>query len=852
VYRSSHLARAAIFVALAAGLGFAGAVLPNVELVTVTIFLGGAATGPWAGAAIGVAAELLVSGLNPLGPALPLVFAAQLVGMAVVGLAGGLVGRRLLRVTATYRAVLLGGLGLLLALFFDVLTNLALGIHLGPVRATLAGGLVFSVVHIVSNTFVFAVLGTGGLRVLAEMGSRGGMAAVLLLGLAAGAGPRAAVAAPPPGPPPPHALADSLAPPPPDSLAPPPPDSLAAPPSAIHLGESVPDSLRVPIRGPLSGERRAVVPADRPPWMQLRAIGDTLVVGRYETDRIGAHTATDVLSRLPAVHAAEPTFASPVGALAVAGSFAWPELRADDWSLRTPRLEGRDLSRLLLDRLGPGLGFVPLAGPGELRTIDAPVRGGESPSVRLAPAEPPGDSAASRFAVETGGYGLAAAGITFADQDGRFSWGFGADNARTGRTGAIEHAATRLTMLDAAWAAGFARIALSLRNGEIPVQWKDGRETNRFDQGAALAMIAGDTLGPAWGLRVTGRDDRLSGDEFPGIEFKRKGLLVEANGWARPGRPFWWRASGEQDWFAVRYPGGIYDPHVSRAVGEAGVRLGRAGAAGPGAMGQRLLLDVAGSLRVSDRHAPSAGGHAELEIALPEDIRIGIGGGRVHLAPTYDQEVLVPRNPEATPERHDTYGLRATREGRLTLGLEALSREIAHQPFVSEDASGEPWPQFRFVERRTRHLEVRAAFSARGGPLGLEVGVWGSRLFADEDFGDAALFRNGIAPFVPEALGRAFASLRWSWFGGNFVVHPRVEFLAVGERGDFAGERLPGYGRLDVSVVGIVAEDVDLELWTRNLLDQRYDLAVIEPLSGDPYVDSGRAAAFVFRWRFLN
>jgi hypothetical protein len=173
VYRSSLVARAALFIALATGLGFAGAILPNVELVTITIFLGGAATGPLVGAAIGVAAELLVSGLNPLGPALPLVVAAQLGGMAVAGLAGGLLGRHLLRLSAIHRVTLLGALGLVITLCFDLLTNLALGVHLGPIRATVVGGLVFSGVHIVANVFVFAVLGAGGLRVLADLGILG-------------------------------------------------------------------------------------------------------------------------------------------------------------------------------------------------------------------------------------------------------------------------------------------------------------------------------------------------------------------------------------------------------------------------------------------------------------------------------------------------------------------------------------------------------------------------------------------------------------------------------------------------------------------------------------------------------
>lgn len=672
-------------------------------------------------------------------------------------------------------------------------------------------------------------------------GARGGLVVAALF-LCAGLG----AAAEPPGEPPPASAPEGI----PRAETPP------APPDSLFFGEPLPDSLRVPIRGPLDGERPARTPVDRPPWMRLRASGDTLVVGRHEIDRVGTHQVIDLISYVPAVHAAEAAFSTPVGALAVAGSFAWPELRADDWVLRTPRLEGRDLSRLLLDRLGPGPGFVPLAGPGELRVVDAPVRGAESPSVRLAPAEPAGDSAVSRMAVETGGYDFAGAGVTFADRQGRFSWGFGADNARSGRNGSIEHATTRLTMLDAAWAAGFARIGLSLRNAEVPVTFKDGRETNRFDQGAALAMIAGDTLGPAWGLRVTGRDDRLSGSEFPGVEFKRKGLLVEANGWPRPRRPVWWRASGEQDWFAVRHPGGKYSPRVSRLVGEAGARFGFGGPgldeARRGQAGGRVAVDLSGSLRVSDRHAPRAGGRAEIQVELPAAVRVGLGGGRLHLAPTYDQEVLVPGNPEAVPEQHDSYTVRVTRDGPLTCGLEAARREIVHQPFVSEDAGGEPWPQFGFVERRTRHWEIRAALSHTGGPLGLAAGVWGSRLFPDEDFGDAALFRDGLAPFVPAEVGRAFASLRFSFFREDLVIMPRIEILGVGERSDLAGERLPGYARLDGSLVGIVAGDVDLEFWTRNLLDRRYDLAVIEPTSGDPYVDSGRAAAFVLRWRFLN
>ncbi len=173
MFRSSRVALSALFIALAAGLGFAGAALPNLELLSLTVFLGGAATGPWHGLFIGAAAELIFSGLNPLGLPFPLVFAAQLAGMGLVGLAGGLAGPPVARFRPGGRAVALGGLGFGLTLVFDVLTNLALGVHMGPVVPTLVGGLAFGLVHMGSNTLVFAGLGLGGLRVLGEVGALG-------------------------------------------------------------------------------------------------------------------------------------------------------------------------------------------------------------------------------------------------------------------------------------------------------------------------------------------------------------------------------------------------------------------------------------------------------------------------------------------------------------------------------------------------------------------------------------------------------------------------------------------------------------------------------------------------------
>ena len=156
--------------ALALGIDLLTAPLPNVELLSLTIFLGGAATGPLAGCFIGGVTELIHSTLNPLGPAFPLVFVGQLLGMGTVGWAGGKFGPQVARLGRVASIAALAGLGFVLTVFFDLLTNLALGIHLGPVLPTLAGGILFAIAHIVSNTFVFAGLGLGGLRVLRELG----------------------------------------------------------------------------------------------------------------------------------------------------------------------------------------------------------------------------------------------------------------------------------------------------------------------------------------------------------------------------------------------------------------------------------------------------------------------------------------------------------------------------------------------------------------------------------------------------------------------------------------------------------------------------------------------------------
>ena len=89
---TSGTAVTAIFVALAAALGFLLLSVPNVELLTFTVFASGVVLGRWRGALVGVLAMAIYSGANPYGSGLgvPTMLAAQLVASAFTGLVGGI------------------------------------------------------------------------------------------------------------------------------------------------------------------------------------------------------------------------------------------------------------------------------------------------------------------------------------------------------------------------------------------------------------------------------------------------------------------------------------------------------------------------------------------------------------------------------------------------------------------------------------------------------------------------------------------------------------------------------------------------------------------------------------------
>ena len=133
-------------------------------MVTVTIFLSGLTLNALWGALVGFVAMGIYSGLNPLGSGMsfPPLFFAQLVSMSLCGVIGGFL--KPFFVTNRYnisRLVLLGLSGFVVTLIYDVLTLISYPIFSGlgvvGVYAALVKGLGFTLLHQLSNVFIFII-----------------------------------------------------------------------------------------------------------------------------------------------------------------------------------------------------------------------------------------------------------------------------------------------------------------------------------------------------------------------------------------------------------------------------------------------------------------------------------------------------------------------------------------------------------------------------------------------------------------------------------------------------------------------------------------------------------------------
>ncbi|RPH96985.1 MAG: ECF transporter S component [Calditrichaeota bacterium] len=160
--KRQKLVLAGILAALCVATGYLFLLIPNVEMITATVFLSGVIVGPLWGAAVGFVSESLFSLLNPYGaPATPL-FMAQVLSFSVIGLTGGLLAKSFIRLSWV-KLILLGACGLLLTLFYDLLTTLSFGLFMSgsdlkKLLPIFTAGILFYLTHSLSNLIIFVTI----------------------------------------------------------------------------------------------------------------------------------------------------------------------------------------------------------------------------------------------------------------------------------------------------------------------------------------------------------------------------------------------------------------------------------------------------------------------------------------------------------------------------------------------------------------------------------------------------------------------------------------------------------------------------------------------------------------------
>ena len=170
----NNLVRAATFAATAIGLGFMFMLVPNVEFISVTVFLSGLTLGVLFGAMVGGTAMMIYSILNPLGSGLiyiPLLI-GQIIAMVGIGTAGAVTGRLLKNMPLRISIFIAGISGFISALWYDGITTLAYPISAGynwdETLAYAVSGLIFTFMHAVSNTIIFSIVVPGYLKRLSS------------------------------------------------------------------------------------------------------------------------------------------------------------------------------------------------------------------------------------------------------------------------------------------------------------------------------------------------------------------------------------------------------------------------------------------------------------------------------------------------------------------------------------------------------------------------------------------------------------------------------------------------------------------------------------------------------------
>ncbi|MHA1882718.1 MAG: hypothetical protein ACTSUO_06695 [Candidatus Thorarchaeota archaeon] len=155
---SKRVSITAIMTALALVGNYSLVTIPNVELGSVILFI----TAYIFGAQMAVTSTLIMTivygSINPWGAFIPEIWLAQVIGWFFMIAAGVIIGHKGPGLKQhPHSMVTLGAIGAFLTLYFDLLTSLAYSVVFQmPYVLALLWGIPFFLVHIVSNTILFA------------------------------------------------------------------------------------------------------------------------------------------------------------------------------------------------------------------------------------------------------------------------------------------------------------------------------------------------------------------------------------------------------------------------------------------------------------------------------------------------------------------------------------------------------------------------------------------------------------------------------------------------------------------------------------------------------------------------
>ena len=161
----NKLVRAAIFTALAIGLGFSLLMVPNIELITVIVFLAGLTLGVRWGILVGGTAEAIFSIFNPFGSGLmfPPLLVSQVISMVIVGITGGMLRSLFFKKEFNKKQIIALALtGFIVTFIFDSLTTLSYPVSVGFDFSQTFGiyltGIGFTLLHQISNAIIFPIV----------------------------------------------------------------------------------------------------------------------------------------------------------------------------------------------------------------------------------------------------------------------------------------------------------------------------------------------------------------------------------------------------------------------------------------------------------------------------------------------------------------------------------------------------------------------------------------------------------------------------------------------------------------------------------------------------------------------